>query len=341
MAPARRMLLIALILGVISSPGSGCPVHGQEGQAWKTRFLNEAPAKWKDYRAFAGRLQGAYTYSADRIKGTNRQPHDKLRVELKQSGSWTFSVMQELGPEALSPFGRARIVNSRYAAELHQRSPSSGWAIWTLSQGPSKKQGINPEQRKESVLDAVCILQKVSHRLLPDMVKDREFAVKEVTPLEQNGHTYIRVAFANRPKVRVLEDPGMEGWVLLDPDRYWVIKEGQITAEYRGGGKGTVTFTNEYHVTRDGFPIPRQRTTREQFSLDDRIEGLHTVEFVEQGEVPEREFSLSVFGLPEPRGVTFPQPSRWYLWFGGFAFLSLLAGGFFWRRANRRKLATT
>ena len=34
-----------------------------------------------------------------------------------------------------------------------------------------------------------------------------------------------------------------------------------------------------------------------------------------EGEVPESDFTLSAFGLPEPKGMALPKSSRWYLWF--------------------------
>jgi hypothetical protein len=47
------------------------------------------------------------------------------------------------------------------------------------------------------------------------------------------------------------------------------------------------------------------------------------------------EFTLSAFGLPEPEGIVWEKPIRWYLWFIGAAVVSLVIGWYFFRRMKK------
>lgn len=51
---------------------------------------------------------------------------------------------------------------------------------------------------------------------------------------------------------------------------------------------------------------------------------------------PDTEFTLSAFGLPEPKGIVWDRPSRWYLWFIAAAVLALAVAGYLRYRSQRR-----
>ncbi len=52
--------------------------------------------------------------------------------------------------------------------------------------------------------------------------------------------------------------------------------------------------------------------------------------------VPDEEFRLSHYGLPEPNGVVWPRPTPWYLWIIGAGVVCLIASAYLWKRVARR-----
>jgi len=71
-------------------------------------------------------------------------------------------------------------------------------------------------------------------------------------------------------------------------------------------------------------------------------EALTVFDYFEQEAVPEVEFSLTAFGLPEPVGISFQQPTRWHLWFAlaGVGALALALGLYKWSRRTAEPQVT-
>jgi hypothetical protein len=120
------------------------------------------------------------------------------------------------------------------------------------------------------------------------------FKIKSVTPRVKDGLNLAHVEFT-------IEYPGevpgalvgryTRGWFDAIPDQGWVIREGAQgslrTAE-------SVAFKIEYEGSQDGFPLPKRVTDYSNL-------GRTIAEFdqIRHGSVPESEFTLTAFGLPE------------------------------------------
>jgi hypothetical protein len=65
-----------------------------------------------------------------------------------------------------------------------------------------------------------------------------------------------------------------------------------------------------------------------------------TFEVIDPSPPPDEVFTLSHYGLQEPKGVppTVRGGSHWWLWFIAIAALCLAVGMFFWRRVQGRRL---
>jgi hypothetical protein len=81
--------------------------------------------------------------------------------------------------------------------------------------------------------------------------------------------------------------------------------------------KTSVSTTFDYHEHASPFPILKRWAERSKVKSSsgglEELESTHTFDLVE-GDVPEKEFTLTAFGLSEPSGVK--RPVRWYLWAG-------------------------
>ncbi|HZT82686.1 MAG TPA: hypothetical protein VFA26_20825, partial [Gemmataceae bacterium] len=99
-----------------------------------------------------------------------------------------------------------------------------------------------------------------------------------------------------------------------------------------GSSTETVRGTFDYTESPKGFPILKSivRTW---------ADAKYTQEFdlTERNDVPDSEFTLSAFGLPEPAELQGkPSRVRWYLWAGVAGICCLALGaGFHWRSKRR------
>lgn len=127
----------------------------------------------------------------------------------------------------------------------------------------------------------------------------------------------------------------------MDPDRYWCITSFEIGVMASSRNRALVSETREFREGMKGVPLLTKAVRRIQCP-GEKADGDQVVEYLlDEREAPAEEFTLSAFGIKEPRGMPpVGGGSRWYLWFIVVAILSLGVGGFFWRRVQRRNLAT-
>jgi hypothetical protein len=64
-----------------------------------------------------------------------------------------------------------------------------------------------------------------------------------------------------------------------------------------------------------GFPSKNRREMRMEYDVDEP-----------NSLPPDEEFTLSAFGLPEPRGLEWKKPTRWYLWLAVGGSVCLICG---------------
>jgi hypothetical protein len=238
------------------------------------------------------------------------------------------------------------VVNTRYGFVLRKGSPTKEWVLVECDTNLQDNKQIDPQSRQNWALNAFCNHLEVHGRRFDEMMKDKDFKLKSVTPLNRDGQELIRVEFLHRnPADPILYQLWivMDGWILLDPEHSWVIKECQVNTINMGGATGSIAIVNDYTANAQGFPIPTSRLTRESYSdgvaLREKTTEANFVYF-EQRYVPESEFTLSAFGFPEPDGLG---PTPWYLWAGISAVTCIaLAIGLRWlaRRTATQRLTT-
>jgi LPXTG-motif cell wall-anchored protein len=161
--------------------------------------------------------------------------------------------------------------------------------------------------------------------------------------IEHEGIACVRVEFDNSHELESNAkdfDPVQGGVLLLDPNRYWCVRGCELRNRYIDAE----ALINEKVQLRDpseNLPVPKQIVS---VSNQKRSMGEHLVvktmmefELYEPSRLPpDKEFSLSAFGLPEPLGVSWSR-TPWYLWVGLAGILFLLVGaGFYWLKRRRQ-----
>lgn len=330
--------------------------RAQDGLSWKDRFRLEAPGQWEQYRLVGGkRLQGSrQTTSIDLTAGGREFIRD--RYEFKHNDTCASFLFQPLLGKDKT--GKLYVMNSQYGFQLRRISPDGPWALAGIDLNLDDGFDLDPYPPDFSGM-AVMVDRPLTfsgiHERLPDLVKDPDFKVNNVGSLSRGGAEWVRVDFTSRPKllqpheinnkqIRAGWNPLRGGWVLLDPQRYWIIREYDVQVEWQDGSTSTWATSYAYKDGRDGFPILSRVVLREKGRdvKGSPVENEHSYEYdlVEQEDLPEKEFTLSAFGLPEPVGVTWSKPTPWYLWLGLAGGVCLVLGvGFRWLKKRAARAA--
>ncbi len=152
--------------------------------------------------------------------------------------------------------------------------------------------------------------------------------ITEVRSQQDRDKEFVYVSFSKTPQKK--GNRLRRGWYLLDPAYYWIVRKGELTFDLGSDGIVTQSFEHEYKSGRDGFPMVNRTSLFVKNLRENRdvptYEHVAVAELQERENVPEGEFTLAAYDLPEPFGLT-PKPTRWYLWAGVAAIVCLVGAG--------------
>ncbi|MBI2807077.1 MAG: hypothetical protein HYX68_19020 [Planctomycetes bacterium] len=172
------------------------------------------------------------------------------------------------------------------------------------------------------------------------MITEAGFKLEKVGELTRDGRKLAKIEFTyTPPKINVEVVNGRPvrrdmhmtkmrgGWMVLDPERNWSLQESSL--DLVGGEKNTCIV--EYAKSDSGVFLPSR-----VFEKDNAV-SVWEVTFSDLTirDIPEKEFTLTAYGLPEPMGVVWPSPTRWYLWIT-LAAVGAVVLGFVLRKLQRR-----
>ncbi len=166
----------------------------------------------------------------------------------------------------------------------------------------------------EYAMGSACLGERLYVVWLPRLFADPDFKLIDASEVE-DGLVKIQYKF-ERP---VGGQPTRSGTLLLDPARYWLIREVEADAHYPYG-EGKVKIVNKYSEFPDGSrmipyvshqvihvscPSPTDGKPREDDWITD-------VELSAAVDINPKQFTLTDFGLPEPAKKQSGHP--WVLW---------------------------
>jgi hypothetical protein len=310
------------------------------------RFEIEAPAKWREYRSFAERLQGTVIWT-DTIRDAKGTFRSQLRgqYEIKQNERCAAFLRQFLGrtgPEAKKSMteGEVSVVNPVYAFKLSRRTPDNGWLLEQLDlHGNGKAFAGKPV--RDLLMDFIPVTL-VYNTLLSSFMQDKYFKILRASAMQQGDQNFIRIEFeyTGPQDFKRSFEPVRSGSIILMPDSYWLVKEWQVKTRY-SNGIGEAKAEIMYKSTASGFPIlVRRIECLKSHSSGRTSDSVLEYDLHESSSLPgDEKFRLSAYGLPEPQGVIWKKSSSWYLWFIGAAIVFLAASGYLRYRVQRRQKA--
>jgi hypothetical protein len=290
---------------------------------WKERLLSEAPPKWSALEQYYSKMDVAYRTTVVRTPGT-RPPgafEGTDYVETRQNGGIIVNTRHRVGKTAdgkrLDDL-RVDGVNSRYAFQLGKTGPEADKFLLVNFEPTNDK--ARSKVRGKIGFDEP--FNPVGIRLV-SMINDPLVTIKDVRSVPRKGREWVQVEYhrqlatsdRNQPaqKEKAVEIEHVR--MILDPERYWSVQEYHFDdPEWKG------ELLLEYGDDVDGFPILRRSkyTNSSKKGLSGFIITYEFEKLVHR-EIPESEFTLSAFDLPELQlpGEQKPQTLwRWLLGIG-------------------------
>ena len=293
----HRGSLLCPFLGIVSLLLLGGQTCLAGDDSWKERFLAEAPRKWAEYVSRSERFQGSATFSNNDMLAGEKWT-EKGGSQFKQIRDRDCALVVWMLEDGWGKRQTLHGVNSQYQFELARADAESPWVLvrWkpnASGEGDTKALALTGvDQATHAALQFIFPEDQ-----LPRLIKQAEFTVQAVTPMTFGGRELAKVEFAYRPKKFDKPQPRPTGgWVLLDPERYWVIQKYEISALWVSGaysGNSSWTGIYEYEESVDGLPMLK-RVVRRQKEVDHNGKAqdfeLRQEFKIVEGDVPESEF---------------------------------------------------
>lgn len=269
----------------------------------------------------AGELRGGDSPNAVRYQTTFKARRDNRVL---------ISERHEEGRVKSKVWGR----NERYVFSLERTDPDSPWVVTHLAMtedGPASEGPLRILEVNEKGVRTIPL--QISHFSLGALCRHSSF---EVAQASQQASGLFELRFRVDPKGEALRMMFLcsGGRLLLDPSKSWLPLEYEL--HYPGTDSVLAGRFSDFRL-HDGVWLPFAFST-ETRKGDGTVIPIGSGTLQEVGireSIPEREFTLSAFGLPEPGGVNTGVPA--WIWLTGVIVLFVAAGALVRSRHKGRR----
>ncbi len=297
------------------------------------RLQKEAPPAWEKYHSRIKSLQFA-------VRVSSRNKEAQLTY-LKRAVLTCFdnrimrTVEQELPRDRRGL--RRVVVNPEYAFEVEQSRKQDGWRLVSIIPGDEIEQLPLPWNPKEKALTYYRAAYVPFWASIYDTLTHPNFSIQRVAYVDEAKGQHLRIEFEHTFHTPS-GDVRKQGWLVLDPDKYWVIIEGKVSNDW------AISHAKlEYQDTPDGFPLLQRIERISSYpQLGELDISKWEFEYWEKKPVRgEEEFRLSYYGIPEPEELRGHKFTPWWLYIllAGLALVIVGFGIYAWRRHRRAALA--
>ncbi len=268
-------------------------VRGEEDL--KQQFLEQAPKAWEALEGFDSQLAGTFTKTESYKDG--KKPTKTTKNDFAVSGKMG-RMRQEGGPDG----EKVGAMNSQYFFTLRKASePNYAVNIIEPYVGDAKATEHAEGKIANSLHQYVFAPWYYDLKPLGYWLKQPGFKIDRATPVGRTGKNLVRVDFSYDPPAGIDSRLAvLPSWFLFDPSAYWSIQAYDIQKSW-----GNIIGNIEYGDRIDGFPVQKQIVEYVRDKQGGELKVVVDFNKLERKVVPESEFTLSAFGLPEP---TFKSP---------------------------------
>ena len=273
--------------------------HPEDTRSLKEQVLSDAPSVWSEsYKSSINIELKLNTTDTDRSEG--KEWIERKEIVIKSRDGMLLREVERLPAEGDLPETlrnknyvqfQLEVVNSQRYYVLSR----SGEAPWSVKRaGPSDDKWAQSFKREGG---RIYVLWPwfIADWYLPKLFQTPGFHVDSVEPVRNADRTFAKVVFSFAPEKTAEPNYLRGGWMMLDPDRNWSIKQYEAQLEYPNGEHATTTGMNEYRDGNDAIPAKSTITLNEGQPKGIRA----TIEFLqyERHLVPPSEFTMAAYGI--------------------------------------------
>jgi hypothetical protein len=309
-----RSLLDLLAIGYILLLGVS---PGEVGAAdWKERLLSEAPSKWAALEQYYAQMEVSfrkiYTTTPKSSGSFPPQFPDVAHFDIRKNGDLMVSTLRRTGKwpdgkrmDGLNVYG----INSRYAFELGKTSPNDDSFLLADFQRASDEIRRKVHAHGEHGFGFAF---EVNGESLSKFIKDPNVTILDVRGVQRDGREMAQMEYTQQLKKRDQQNGVEHGSVVLDPEHFWCVREYHSDLP-DNNFDGIV----EYGEDVDGFPILRREqdtTTYKDGMFTGKLVITYEFDNLVHRDIPESEFTLSAFDLPEMQLPGEQKPPTLWRW---------------------------
>ena len=152
------------------------------------------------------------------------------------------------------------------------------------------------------------------------LISAKNFSIRSVSRVRVGTREMLKAEFEVRPSQKILGAVSLDGWFTVSPSEAWVLHEYEFAE-----GDFSVHGSIEYGGMQAGVPVLRRFTqarTKQGKPLNAQT---YDFEVIENADVPDQDFTLSAFGLPEVGRPTGRRSGSAAPWLIAFSVLALAA----------------
>lgn len=293
---AAWIVSVLTTIAIIALSDARCPA--QDGQVQpvsvlRSQVLTEYPPALARLEARYSRIRGAaqrLVHSTD-SKGNVRTTASRITI-VRDGNNYlgTEKTDVEAGEEE-----RVRSTNSRYSFLLRFDPPTQTYVIDNV-EGDGNE--VAPRFGSYCFDGSFPAAYYAFGRPISELMALPSYKLKSVSEVQEEGRRLIKIAFDFRP---ANDYPIIPAWILVDPAEGWILRR------YEGlfGPRQNLPRRGEVAYTRTSGGELLAKTVKHTKNLEDDTFEIVDLTFGES--VPERDFTLTAFGLPE---VNEPAASR-------------------------------
>lgn len=307
------------------------------------RIKTEMPQKCSEYINFVKYMQGGMVEKI--VDGKTKTVRQEERWEWKNSGDLALLKWQRTLPRTGSyVLGK----NSHYSFRIEKGSNRPSWVLttWAPNDAPPSPENAEFTTLPQNTADWLSAAYAMFDKFLPQFLANPALRIKEAIYVNGKEDGLIRIDFEHD----VQEDKALhpfgqplDGWMILDANHYWYVREYNLLLDGQAEkGRMTMRWIANYEceIGPNGIPIPRKLSSRSMPPTAPEgewwTEKIREYTLTVHNGLPESEFTLPAFGLPEPYGATANKGKPlWWLWSALAAILFGLMALYFYKRKDR------
>jgi hypothetical protein len=285
----RRVLALTVSFAVLI----GRPLTGNGDDQLRARLLTEAPQAWAKISTWAEHLEMTAT---DRSERGN--VHGRTDRHIKLSGENCLVILTYFEPDGTAAREDVFCRNARYSFQLRRASSKLPWLVQRFGRTP------NADIEKIFEMLSANVFSKpqlsVGPMYFPEFFGKEPFVIKEVKSRRQGTTELVSVSFEcvlpnGEKPFRWLS----RGTVTLNPDLGWTVQDCDVDVECSDGLTQHWSQHNDLTSPAGGSPVLKSQ--RRKLRMEGIPDSTITLEVndLSTRTIPEEEFTLTAFGLPE------------------------------------------